>query len=115
MKSKVTERALMQRINRVLAKKKQKLKKQRDTSKNINETGQYYILDVEKSMVITTEVDLETLGEKLGALKPYEQKEKEKISKKLVTHDRLLKQYYGLIKEMKKRGVEIPPEVDDIL
>lgn len=119
MNTYITERALMQRINRFLAKKKQTLKKQRKNSKHLDETGEYYIIDFKNNKIVSTGINLEALGRNLGILKNNEHKEKEMTSKRtsrqIETQKKLLKKYYTLIKEMKKRNMQIPPESDDIL
>ena len=119
MKKYITERALVQRINRSLAPQKQALKKQRDSSRHIGETGKFYIFDFRSNKIRATEVDIETLGTKLALLKSHEKLIGEKISKttfkKIAKQNELLKQYYALRKEMKLTGIEIPPEADDIL
>jgi hypothetical protein len=70
-KAPVSERALAQRINRVLAKQDEKLLKARG-SRMVESVGIYYIVDISNNNIAIKEVDIEELGRELGALKPYE-------------------------------------------
>ncbi len=68
----VTERALIQRINRVLAKKQELLKKCREASGSYNNLGDYYTIDVYRNAIIDTHLNLEKLGRKLDVLAKWE-------------------------------------------
>ena len=68
----ITERALVQRINRTLAKDDERLKKVKAGSRMDAEYGPYYRLDYRMNAVVEPGVDIESLGRKLGVLKPYE-------------------------------------------
>ena len=79
MKSKqkvpVSERALIQRINRKLVKDGELVKKCREGRWD-RELGDYYKIDFENSNVIVEKyVDLEETGRKLGVLAEYEKLE----------------------------------------
>lgn len=66
----VTERALIQRINRVLAKDDKVLKASRNSDPS---TGRYFIIDVNINGITATNCDLEALGRELEVLKPFEE------------------------------------------
>lgn len=73
----VTLRALLQRINRVLAKEDQRLytrRTARDGShpRGWNDTGSHYIVDLRRNLVIGTHVDPELYGREIGVLESYE-------------------------------------------
>ena len=66
----VTERALVQRINRKLAKDQEVVKKARGAA--TRDLGDYYRLDAFRNAVMESNVDLEALGRKLGVLRVFE-------------------------------------------
>ncbi len=68
----VSERALVARINRVLAKDDETLRRCRDDSRGFNELGRYYTVDFTRNVIVGKDHDLEKLGRKLGVLAPYE-------------------------------------------
>lgn len=70
MKVAISERALIQRLNRTLAKDGEKLRKRRGDG--YHDTGDFYIIDVEKNCVAYMDVDIEQLGRKLGVLAKWE-------------------------------------------
>ena len=78
MKNKVpvTQRALIQRINRALAKEGQILKTTRGV-KWRQSLGDYYVVDLNRNFIISTHNDVEELGRELKALAPYESMEGE--------------------------------------
>lgn len=67
----ITLRALLQRIDRALAKKDQCLKKTL-SEQAVCELGEYYIFDRNKMVALKDHVDPEALGKELGVLNPYE-------------------------------------------
>lgn len=67
----VTERALVQRINRLLSNHGQQLQKARGITARL-EIGYYYTVNVRQNFVVQKDVDLEELGRRLNALRPYE-------------------------------------------
>jgi len=67
----VTMRALVQRINRQLAKDEEVLKGTRGARAR-QDLGDFYRLDWNHNRVLETDVDPEGLGRKLGVLRPYE-------------------------------------------
>ena len=77
MKGKVpiSERAAIQRLNRVLAKDGEMLKKSRP-SKFFNELGEFYLLDIERNFIVEKDVDLEALAREHKALAAWEVLEK---------------------------------------
>lgn len=68
----VTERALVQRINRALRDQGEVLKKSRGTQAFLD-VGEFYILDIRGNFVAHMNVDIAELGRTLGILKDYEQ------------------------------------------
>lgn len=73
----ITHRALVQRINRVLAKEGEQLKSYRG-GKWDSDLGRYYIIDLNRNVLVRGDVDLEALGRKLKVLAEYEAIEEER-------------------------------------
>jgi hypothetical protein len=67
----VSERALIQRINRKLQAADEVLKASRGARME-QECGRYYVLNFRRNFVATAHVDPEALGRELGALRDYE-------------------------------------------
>lgn len=67
----VSERALIQRINRALAKDGERLRKARSVQTTLS-VGDYYVLDVQKNFIAHQHVDLDHLGRELKVLHRYE-------------------------------------------
>jgi len=67
----VSERAIIQRINRVLAKDGEMLKKSRP-NKYINELGDFYRLDIRKNFIVEKDVDLQALARETKSLAEWE-------------------------------------------
>lgn len=67
----VTKAALMQRLQRALAKEGQVLKVTRG-ARAIVDLGRHYVIDVRRNVVIDKNVDLEALSRDLGVLRPWE-------------------------------------------
>jgi hypothetical protein len=68
----VTARALMQRINRRLAKDEgSRLLTCRETARGFNELGRYYVVNAQNHLA-QTDVDLEDLARELDLMKPWE-------------------------------------------
>jgi hypothetical protein len=59
----ITERALYQRVNRVLAKKNEMIRKS---------MGKHFIVDLGQNTAKELETDVETFGRKIGCLEPWE-------------------------------------------
>jgi hypothetical protein len=72
-KVKVSERALVARINRVLHKESKTLRRCRASSRWVGELGAYYTLDLNRNMITLTRVDLATLGRELKVLDEWEE------------------------------------------
>lgn len=68
----VSEPAVLQRINRTLAKELQTLKVTRGERARI-EVGDYYVLDHNRNFIVATHVDVEGMACELGVLREYEQ------------------------------------------
>lgn len=66
----VTRRALIQRVNRVLAKDGQAVKATRGRA--AESLGCYFRLDIKHKTVLARNVNLEQLGRELGALRGWE-------------------------------------------
>jgi hypothetical protein len=67
LKVPVSERAIVQRLGRVLKEKRQKLKKCR-SNRWRDTLGDYYLVDEYKNLILQMRVDLEELGRELGVL-----------------------------------------------
>jgi hypothetical protein len=70
----VTERALIQRINRVLRRDGRILKVTR-AEQAVREVGQYYVLGLDRNAVRTLHVDIQELARELGVLRSFERLE----------------------------------------
>lgn len=68
----VTELTIKRRLNRRLAEKGECLRKCSGRSPWWGELGDYYIAEINTDKVIQTDVDLETLARKEGAMKSGE-------------------------------------------
>jgi len=72
----VTMRALIQRINRKLARSEpgwcEQIKKSR-SARSIEHLGEYYVFDTTRGMITDREIDPEDWARKLGVLKPHEE------------------------------------------
>jgi hypothetical protein len=66
----VTERALIQRINRKLAKDGEKLRTTRGHFEP--SLGRHYVIDLNRNFVVRKQFDLEELGRQLNVLQPWE-------------------------------------------
>lgn len=64
-------RALIQRINRVLSKENETLKKSRGMQAFLD-LGDYYAIDVNRNYVSAKHIDPEKWGRELGVLKDFE-------------------------------------------
>ena len=69
----VPVRALAQRINRVLARRRLMLRKTpwHDT-KALKDFGEYFVFDVRNDVIADTHTDIEDYGRKLNVLRPHE-------------------------------------------
>ncbi len=72
----VTRRALIQRINRVLAKREEQLRAYRG-GRWQSDLGRYYIVDLGRNAIVRGDVDLEDVGRELKVIAGYEAIEKE--------------------------------------
>ena len=72
-KVKVSERAIIARINRRLTKQNEKLIICEETSPNFAELGRYYIVDLNQNTITGKWFDIERLGTELKVLKGYEE------------------------------------------
>jgi hypothetical protein len=70
-KSPITARALIQRINRKLAAKGEKLMATRGARAK-SDLGDFFILDTSLNLISEKEVSLPQLAEELNVIKPYE-------------------------------------------
>ena len=68
----VSERALIQRIQRRLQAQGHVLKRTRDAGQARLDLGKFYVLDTAQNFILETEVDLEGYGRALGALAAHE-------------------------------------------
>jgi hypothetical protein len=84
MGGKITERALVQRINRKLGKVHQSLRKTRGYHVN-NDLGEYYILDTHRNSIIESRLErahLEEFARQLNVFAPHEELEDKILKKK---------------------------------
>jgi hypothetical protein len=72
MTLRITERALVQRINRRLAKVGERVRKTRVGTRSEVELGTFFITDCDRNCVQAKDVDVEALGHELGVLAPCE-------------------------------------------
>ena len=73
MKKKVSERALMARINRKLAREQQQLMKCKQDSRDHAALGDYYLVDLATNSITAQNMDLGDLGRELECLAGYEE------------------------------------------
>ncbi|GAB3479353.1 hypothetical protein [Azotobacter salinestris] len=73
MKVKVTERALLARINRALRKDNQQLCRCREDSQGYAELGDFYAMDTAQDVVMARHVDLAMWARDLGILPDWEE------------------------------------------
>lgn len=71
--TKVSERALLARINRKLAAKGEVMRKIPEASRWVSILGYYYVVDVGLNFIIRKDVGLEAEAHDLGVLKPGEE------------------------------------------
>jgi hypothetical protein len=71
MQAPISERALIARINRKLARDGQQLRVNTSNAWR-QDLGNYYVLDGNINSVVSTHEDLEPLARELGCLKPHE-------------------------------------------
>lgn len=71
-KKTVSERAVIARINRALAKDGEALRKTRNDSRWLNDLGHYYIIDANLNTITAQHISLSELGRELNVLKPWE-------------------------------------------
>jgi hypothetical protein len=67
----VTVRAIIERINRKLAREGKRIKTCRNERWR-GELGRYYVVHLSQKFVVQKRVDLEEFGRALGVLSPYE-------------------------------------------
>ncbi len=70
----VSERALVQRINRKLSKQGEMLRKSRGGSA-FNTLGDFYSIDIRSNSVASHSIDIEVWGRELAVLHPWEKLE----------------------------------------
>ena len=66
----ISERALLQRLNRALAERELRIKSCKETSRAFSQLGRFYVVDNDG---LAMNVDLAAWGRKYGALKPWEE------------------------------------------
>jgi len=67
----VRKRALERRVNRFLAGKGQRLRRPRGACGQAS-VGPYYLLDLNKNLMLEKNVELEEFGRRIGAMKDWE-------------------------------------------
>lgn len=74
-KKMVSERAVLARLNRKLAKEQQKVCTTKEDSRGFGETGRYYVVDLNRNTIVIKGLHydgLERLAKEEGCLKEYE-------------------------------------------
>lgn len=71
LKTAVSERALIKRINRKLVKEQEQLRVNRG-DRWLTDLGNYYIVDFNTNFVTSSHFDLEKLGREMGCLSSWE-------------------------------------------
>ena len=72
LKVPVTNRALIQRINRALVPQNQVLRARRGSGGWSPDVGDYFTIDLEQKAIARTNLDLVEFARKLGVLDPWE-------------------------------------------
>ena len=73
MKKQINERALAARLRRHLARQGEALKKCTPQTRDFLKLGRYYIVSLQLSAIIDTDIDLELLAREEGVLKQWEE------------------------------------------
>ncbi len=68
----VSERALYARINRALQHKGQMLRRLREGTRAFAQLGRYYVLDLDRNLVIWDHTDIEAVARELNVMEPQE-------------------------------------------
>ena len=71
-KVKVSERALLARVNRQLQKESMQLRKCKKDSSGYDELGDYFQVDLSSGVLVANHVDLSSIANKLEVLADYE-------------------------------------------
>jgi hypothetical protein len=77
----ISERALLQRLNRALAKEDLMVKKSRSKDQDsrgnyvYRELGEFFVVNTQRNVVDSKNIDLEDWGKKMKVLKPWERLE----------------------------------------
>jgi hypothetical protein len=71
-KRRITEGALLARINRKLRHELEMVKRCPPSSRYYSELGHYYKVDCQHNVITEKHVDVEALGRELSVLQPYE-------------------------------------------
>lgn len=71
----VSERALIARINRALAKENDDrvLRKCREDSRSFRDLGHYYVVDISRNSIIDHHIEIEEMGRQWRVLKSWEE------------------------------------------
>ena len=75
MKTKVSQNAVIKRINRKLDKQGERLKTTRMNSRDYSSLGRHYTIDISGNFVVGSNIDLETYARELGVLQKHEEVE----------------------------------------
>ncbi len=74
-KVKVSERAIVARISRALAKEGEALRRCRRDSRSYSTLGDYYVIDINRNFVTSTDIDLEKWAREMKVLQAWEEME----------------------------------------
>ena len=69
----ISERAIVARINRTLAKQDEALRRCRQDSRSFSSLGSYYTIDLNRNCITGKDLDIEAVGRELGVLKEWEE------------------------------------------
>ncbi len=68
----VSERAVLQRLNRALAHEVKVIRVCKETSRWFRDCGRYYLVDLNFNAIRDSHIDLEAFAREEGVLKPFE-------------------------------------------
>jgi len=68
----VSERAVLQRLNRALAHEETVIRVCKETSRWFNDTGRYYQVNLRFNAIVAQHVNLEAWAREAGVLQPFE-------------------------------------------
>jgi hypothetical protein len=67
----LSERALLERVKRALAKQGERILLCQETSSSYHQLGDFYRVDARRNCIVEMDVDREAAAKELGCLKPW--------------------------------------------